>query len=150
MKNLIFSIFFSVVLLLTSFEAKGMDPKVKMVATMAGYGVVSGVLLGTASMAFGAGGRWIAKGASLGLYAGLIFGGYVLVNYEMKKRNHGQESKENNNYYPESSGEYEEEEASNKIPDLESFKLQALEESSLRSRENDRVLVYLPLLSLRF
>ncbi|MBC7714990.1 MAG: hypothetical protein H7177_16710 [Rhizobacter sp.] len=82
----------------------GFDPKLKMMATMAGYGVVGGALLGTATLAFGAGGRSIAKGASLGLYAGLIFGGYIIFNYEMKKRGY-QESK--GDYYPESNSPYE-------------------------------------------
>ena len=61
---------------------------------MAGYGVVGGALLGTASLAFGSGGRSIAKGASLGLYAGLIFGGYVILSYEMKKRGFGAEQQQ--------------------------------------------------------
>lgn len=58
-------------------------------------------------MAFGSSGRSIAKGASLGLYAGLIFGGYIILNYEMKKRGYGQEQK--GDYYPESSSPYEDE-----------------------------------------
>ncbi len=88
---------------------------------MAGYGVVGGALLGTASLAFGTGGRSIAKGASLGLYAGLIFGGYVLFNYEMKKRGYNQETKEN--YYPESSGEYDNDQTSIEKFTLDDFQL---------------------------
>lgn len=82
------------------------DPKLKVVATMSGYGVVGGALLGTASLAFGASGRAIAKGASLGLYAGLLFGAYVITSYELKKRGYGNDSKVED-YYPESSGPYE-------------------------------------------
>ena len=95
------------------------DPRLKMMATMAGYGVVGGALLGTATLAFGAGGRSIAKGASLGLYAGLIFGGYILVNYELKKRGYGQEQK--GDYYPEGSSPYEEE--SSFLPAPEEYNL---------------------------
>ncbi|MBY0415919.1 MAG: DUF4407 domain-containing protein [Bdellovibrionales bacterium] len=81
-----------------------MDPKIKMLGTMAGYGVVGGALLGTATLAFGAGGRSIAKGASLGLYAGLLFGGYIILNYEMKKRGYGNEQQQPD-YYPQSGEE---------------------------------------------
>lgn len=101
-------------------QAAGVDPKLKMVATMAGYGVVGGALLGTATLAFGSGGRSIAKGASLGLYAGILFGGYIILNYEMKKRGFGAESK--GDYYPESSGPYENDQSSMKV-DLEEYRL---------------------------
>lgn len=109
--------------LLFSTNSYALDPKLKMVATMAGYGVVGGALLGTATLAFGAGGRSIAKGASLGLYAGLLFGGYILINYEMKKRGYGQEQK--GDYYPESSGPYEDE--NSYVPALESYELAQFE-----------------------
>lgn len=69
-----------------------MDPKVKALGTMAVYGTVGGALLGAASLAFGAGGRAIAVGASLGLYAGLIFGTYVIVSHQMKKRGYFDEN----------------------------------------------------------
>ncbi len=90
---------------------------------MAGYGVVGGALLGTATLAFGAGGRSIAKGASLGLYAGLLFGGYILMNYELKKRGYGQDQK--SDYYPEGSSQYEDE--SSYVPPLESYELAQFE-----------------------
>lgn len=105
MKKIIISTVVCFTLLFSSVSQAALDPKLKMLGTMAGYGVVGGALLGTATMAFGANGRAIAKGASLGLYAGLIFGGYIILNYEMKKRGYGQDTKEN--YYPDSSGEYE-------------------------------------------
>lgn len=105
----------------SSVSQAALDPKIKMVATMAGYGVVGGALLGTATLAFGAGGRSIAKGASLGLYAGLIFGGYILFNYEMKKRGYGQEKPEAD-YYPESSSPYEDDQSSISLP-IEEYRL---------------------------
>lgn len=63
-----------------------MDPKLKILLTMAGYGTVGGALLGAASMAYGARFRAIAVGASLGLYVGLIFGGYVLVTHHYSRQ----------------------------------------------------------------
>jgi len=52
---------------------------------MAGYGVASGALLGFASMAFGQSSRAVAQGASLGLYAGLLFGAFILVSHHQKQ-----------------------------------------------------------------
>ncbi len=91
---------------LVSFNSWSMDPKLKVVAESAGYGVVAGTLLGTATLAFGGEGRNIAKGASLGLYAGLIFGAYVITSYEMKKRGWGEE-KNSEDYYPEDSAKFD-------------------------------------------
>ena len=108
-------------LLFSSVSSAAIDPKLKMVATMAGYGVVGGALLGTATLAFGSGGRSIAKGASLGLYAGIIFGSYIILNYEMKKRGFGQEPK--GDYYPESSGPYENDQSNLKVDNIEEFQL---------------------------
>ncbi|MBF0363219.1 MAG: hypothetical protein HQK49_19510 [Oligoflexia bacterium] len=48
---------------------------------MATYGTVGGALLGLATMAYGTKFRAVAIGASLGLYAGLIFGGYILASH---------------------------------------------------------------------
>jgi hypothetical protein len=110
--------------LLFSSVSYAMDPKLKMVATMAGYGAVGGALLGTAAMAFGAGGRSIAKGASIGLYAGILFGGYIILNYELKKRGYQGEGKED--YYPESSGPYENERGDMAV-DLNSYRLAQFE-----------------------
>lgn len=74
-----------------------MDPKVKTVAVMSAYGTVGGALLGLASLAFRSSPRAIPVGASLGLYAGLLFGSYIVVTHEMRKRGMYQED----NYYPE-------------------------------------------------
>lgn len=79
-----------------------MDPKVKVVATTALYGTVGGALLGTASLAFGTGGRSVAIGSSLGLYAGLLFGSYVVVTHQMKQRGYyDQEGPVRDDFYPE-------------------------------------------------
>ncbi|WP_127716448.1 phage holin family protein [Halobacteriovorax sp. HLS] len=90
-----------------SFEAKAeMDGRVKALGTMALYGTVGGALLGTASLAFGTNGRAIAQGASLGLYAGIIFGTYVVVSHSMKKRRYDapmQPKARPDNYYPDDS-----------------------------------------------
>ena len=62
----------------------GMSPKARAFLTVAGYGAGGGALLGLASMAFGTSPRAIAQGASLGLYAGLIFGTYVIVSHHQQ------------------------------------------------------------------
>ena len=125
MKKIIIASVVCFTLLFSSTSQAALDPKLKMIATMAGYGVVGGAILGTASMAFGAGGRSIAKGASLGLYAGLLFGGYILVNYEMKKRSYGQEQEEKRDYYPES-GPYEDDQTNIAVP-IEEYRLAQFE-----------------------
>lgn len=106
MKNL-FKIVILVCSLLTVSVRAEMDPKAKAVGTMALYGTVGGTLLGTASLAFGAKGRSIAIGASLGLYAGLIFGGYVVGTHALKSKGYFKEKPED--YYPDTNGSpYEE------------------------------------------
>lgn len=59
--------------------------KAKAFLTIAGYGAGAGALLGAASMAFGNSSRSIAQGASLGLYAGILFGTYILVSHHQKR-----------------------------------------------------------------
>lgn len=125
MKKIIITLSLCFSFLFSSTTAQAMDPKLKMLATMAGYGVVGGALLGTATLAFGAGGRSIAKGASIGLYAGLLFGGYIILNYEMKKRGFGGESSKED-YYPESSSPYEDEQT-NLAPNIEDYRLAQFE-----------------------
>ncbi len=115
---------FTCILLTISTSEAAMNPKLKMVGTMAGYGVVGGALLGTASLAFGAGGRSIAKGASIGLYAGILLGGYIILNYEMKKRGYGIESR--GDYYPDSSSQYENDQGYI-APNLEDYRLAQFE-----------------------
>lgn len=62
-----------------------LSPQLKSVTSLALYGAVGGALLGTASLAFDAEGRWVAKGASLGLYAGLGFGVFIVLSYALGK-----------------------------------------------------------------
>jgi uncharacterized membrane protein YebE (DUF533 family) len=75
-----------VLLLLCSYSVQAqsessLDPKTKAFLVICGYSAVGGALLGTASMAFGQKPRSIAQGASLGLYAGIAFGAYVLYTH---------------------------------------------------------------------
>lgn len=67
--------------LITPNKAQALDPKAKAFLVMTSYGTVGGALLGFASLAFGGKSRAIAQGASLGLYAGIIFGAYVISSY---------------------------------------------------------------------
>lgn len=68
--------------LVAAEDEGGMPPKVKAFLLVSGYGTVGGALLGFASMAFGTNSRAIAQGASLGLYAGMLFGGYVILTHK--------------------------------------------------------------------
>ena len=61
------------------------DPRVKTFLIMNAYGAVGGMLLGTATLAFDAPGRAPFIGASLGLYAGLIFGSYVVITHKIEE-----------------------------------------------------------------
>jgi len=83
MKKLILSILFSFSFIFSA-EAQ-VSPKAKAFLTMVGYGAAGGALLGGASTAFGTSGRAIAQGASLGLYAGIIFGSYVLISHHNRR-----------------------------------------------------------------
>lgn len=69
-------------------KAQALEPKAKAFAIICTYGTVGGALLGFASMAFGSSSRVIAQGASLGLYAGIAFGAYVITSH----RNRGNQS----------------------------------------------------------
>ncbi len=81
MKKLLISLAIVLTLITPTQEAKAIDPKTKAFLVMCAYGTVGGSLLGFASMAFGTNSRAIAQGASLGLYAGIIFGGYVISSH---------------------------------------------------------------------
>lgn len=83
-----------------------MDPRIKALGAMALYGTVGGALLGTASLAFGTEGRSIAKGASLGLYAGIIFGSYVVISHAYAKHQRENPTPQDN-YYPGVQSPYE-------------------------------------------
>lgn len=54
--------------------------KSKAFLIVTAYGTALGALLGVASLAFDAKPRAVAQGASLGLYAGIIFGTYVITS----------------------------------------------------------------------
>jgi hypothetical protein len=146
MKKFITATFVCFTILFSSVSNAAIDPKLKMVGTMAGYGVVGGALLGTASLAFGSGGRSIAKGASLGLYAGIIFGSYILLNYEMKKRGFGAETKEN--YYPESESPYDDNyDQSGVVIDINEYRLAQFESKKDPKKEP---LFFMNFLNLEF
>lgn len=88
-------------LLLSSLLVEGeiqaqMNPKVRSIVTMAAYGATGGALLGVATMAFDSEPRSIAIGASLGLYGGLLFGGYIVLSHMLKKNGY---FKRRQNYY---------------------------------------------------
>jgi hypothetical protein len=88
-------------------EARAEVPaKAKAFLTIVGYGTAAGALLGAASTAFGTSSRAIAQGASLGLYAGILFGTYVLVSHHNKR--YGSYN-DNSSPYQESSDIYSDE-----------------------------------------
>ena len=66
-------------------KSHALDAKSKAFLIMCTYGTVGGALLGFASMAFGTNSRAIAQGASLGLYAGIAFGSYVIFSHGQKQ-----------------------------------------------------------------
>jgi hypothetical protein len=85
-------------------EARAEIPvKARAFLTMAGYGAGGGALLGLATMAFGNSSRVVAQGASLGLYAGILFGTYVLVSHHQKQMG---SYEDNSSPYQESSDVY--------------------------------------------
>lgn len=126
--------------LLFSSSTFAMDPKLKILGTMSGYGIVGGALLGAATMAFGTSGRAISKGASLGLYGGLIFGTYVILSYEIKKRGYNDQPRED--YYPDSRSPYEDSQGSMTVPSISEYRL-ASEENKKDPKKD-------PLLSVNF
>ncbi len=111
-------LFVFLMVVLPSKAQAQMDPRVKAVGTMALYGTVGGLLLGTASLAFGTDGRSVAQGASLGLYAGLLFGGYVVSSHYLQRQRE-QNPVPQDNYYPDSESPYEGDEDQRWNPYLE-------------------------------
>lgn len=81
MKKLLVSLTILFSIIIHSQKANALEPKQKAFMVMCAYGTVGGSLLGFASMAFGSNSRAIAQGASLGLYAGIIFGAYVVSSH---------------------------------------------------------------------
>lgn len=88
----------------SSSQAMAIDGRVKALGTMAAYGTVGGALLGAATLAFDGSGRNVARGASLGLYSGLIFGTYVVVTHALKNRS---PRPKDNDYYPDGQSPYD-------------------------------------------
>ena len=68
---------------ITPVHSATLERSFKTFGTSALWGTLGGALLGGAAMAFGTNASSIAKGASLGLYAGLLYGGYLMVDYNM-------------------------------------------------------------------
>lgn len=66
--------------------------KAKAFLTIVGYGTAGGAILGAATMAFGTSTRAVAQGASLGLYAGILFGTYVLVSHAQGRQGYYEDS----------------------------------------------------------
>ncbi len=98
-----------ILLFVASFQLPAwaeMDPKVKVVSSMAVYGAVGGAFLGTASLAFGTEVRTIFVGASLGLYAGILFGSYIVLSYTAKKNGWGRRQNSADFYPGSNAGPY--------------------------------------------
>jgi hypothetical protein len=139
-----------------------MDSRVKALGAMALYGTVGGALLGTASLAFGGNGRNIAKGASLGLYGGLIFGTYVVVSHAYKKHMR-QNPQPQDNYYPGVQSPYEQGGYGDEADPQGGYRWNPVQEYNqqvLREQGNDTewalkekktpIRVFLPLLNMSF
>lgn len=73
----------SMVLILPSRQSfsADVDPRLMVVGSLALYGTIGGALLGAASLAYNTKPRAIAMGASIGLYVGLLFGGYIVLSH---------------------------------------------------------------------
>jgi len=150
-KNLTIIFIFSLSCLFST-KTLALDPKVKAVMIMAGYGTVGGALLGTASLAFGTTGRSVAKGASIGLYAGLLFGSYILISYKMK-RDQQLNPEAKPNYYPDTTGSpYESESSQNgeEPPAQRSVNLNEINSFEKYENPNNKVLLYIPVFRLNF
>lgn len=84
MKKLILIVFIFTSFLAPMNKAHALDAKSKAFMIMCTYGTIGGALLGFASMAFGTNSRAIAQGASLGLYAGIAFGAFVITSHNQQ------------------------------------------------------------------
>jgi len=148
---------------------ENIDPRLKAVGTMAAYGTIGGVLLGTATLAFDSSPRSPFIGASLGLYAGIIFGGYVVGTHYVGKRSPNP-TEEDAEYYPEtsdspyespfsnpfSSGQDEDDKEDNRPDMLQRWdptwgrNHNGRKWNRSRKYKNDVPLFYLPLLNMNF
>lgn len=66
--------------------AYAVNPKARVMFSTGAYGLIGGALLGASTLAFGTSGRAVAQGASIGLWVGMLFGGYVILSHSMAKR----------------------------------------------------------------
>jgi len=98
MKKLLISLFILIALITPQHKAQALDPKAKAFMIISAYGTVGGALLGFASLAFGANSRAIAQGASLGLYAGIGFGAYVISSHGRPSSGYEDEGGYNDGY----------------------------------------------------
>lgn len=88
---------FTFLILGTASQAQAEIPaRAKAALTIIGYGTAGGALVGAATMAFGTSTRAVAQGASLGLYAGILFSAYVLFSHQ--NRNRGSYDRDNTIY----------------------------------------------------
>ncbi len=92
MKKILSLVLFIIIFALPSHKAHALDPKVKAFAIITTYGTVGGALLGFASLAFQDNSRVVAQGASLGLYAGIAFGAYVITSHRNSRNQPYQDS----------------------------------------------------------
>lgn len=79
------AVLFTIYMLKPNSARAEIPVKAKAFLTIVGYGAGGGAILGAASTAFGTSTRAIAQGASLGLYAGILFGSYVLISHHNKR-----------------------------------------------------------------
>ena len=145
-------------LLITTFNSQKLyaqvdvDPRLKAVGTMALYGTAGGFLLGIASLAFDTRGRNVAQGTSLGLYAGLIFGGYVVSAHYMQRYRELNPEPDDLYYHPDGESLYESEQRWN--PSLElNWELQGQGQKNSLSQnfsKPQRALFYLDLIEFYF
>jgi len=110
MKKSILALMIFVSLVIPTQHAKAeMNAKSKAFMVVTAYGTVSGALLGFASMAFGNNSRAIAQGASLGLYAGIIFGAYIVSSHNSGVPLEEDDSQGFGNEYPDEGGGFPQE-----------------------------------------
>ncbi len=65
----------------SSRPAYALNAKAKVMISTGAYGMVCGALLGVSTLAFGTSGRAVAQGASIGLWTGMLFGGYIILSH---------------------------------------------------------------------
>jgi hypothetical protein len=85
MRKIVSSVILLTLLLLPIQSRADIPVRARAFGTVVAYGATSGAILGAASMAFGQSTRAIFQGASLGLYAGILFGTYVIVSHRNRQ-----------------------------------------------------------------